>query len=87
MSTVSPEHYPVIEDPATGAAAPEFAEHARTYAGFVHILTWFAVHMLLLLGGLYVMTLGGSVAGGLLIMAFAVGILVYGLLSTAAPAH
>lgn len=87
MSNTSPLHHPVIEDPATGAAAPEFAEHARTYAGFVHILMWFAAHLLLLLGGLYVMTLGGSVAGGLLIMAVAVGLLVYGLLSTSAPAH
>lgn len=83
MSSINPIHHPVIEDPETGPKAPEFAEHARTYAGFVHILITVAVHLLLILAGLYVMTLGGSIAGGLLIMAVAVGVLVYGLLSTA----
>ena len=75
-------------DPAVHSPTPEqldrdFEEHTGTYNGFVHITMWFALHVPLLLAGLYLMTLGGSMWGGLVVLAAGIGVLGYGLATTA----
>ncbi|WP_332715908.1 aa3-type cytochrome c oxidase subunit IV [Pelagibacterium mangrovi] len=74
---------PAIAEPTPTQLDAEYAEHTRTYNGFVHLAKWFLIHMALLLGGIYVATLGGSVVGGVAIIVIAFAALIYGIISTA----
>lgn len=60
-------------------------EHWRTYAGFRHMVLWFAVHAMLDLAGI-----AGFVTGhpgvGLLFLIVGTGVLVLGILTTRAAA-
>lgn len=78
---------PTIEEPTPVQRDADFKEHTRTYNGFVHLTMWFLIHILLLLVGLYAMTLGGSVSFGAVLMVVAVAALIYGIVSTPSSAH
>lgn len=61
---------------------PDFAEHEKTFHGFMHLGRWFIVHLALLILGLYAMVFGGAgVFGGFLIL-LALIALGYGIIST-----
>jgi IS5 family transposase len=57
----------------------EMSEHIRTYDRFLHLLGWFILHMPLLLGGLYLMTLGGQPIGGAALIFLSMVILIFGI--------
>jgi hypothetical protein len=61
---------------------PDFAEHERTFHGFMHIGRWFVAHLALLILGLYAMVYGGSTEFGAFLILLAAIALVYGIIST-----
>lgn len=78
---------PAIEEPTPAQIDAEYTEHTKTYNGFLHLTKWFLIHVPLLLIGLYVMTLGGSMAGGTVLIVIAIAALVYGILTTPGSAR
>jgi len=74
-------------DAAVRHPGPDFAEHERTFHGFMHLGRWFIAHLALLVLGLYSMVYGGSnLFGGFLVM-LAVIAFGYGVVSTPAAAE
>lgn len=73
---------PAIEEPNPVQRDAEYREHTRTYNGFLHLTKWFLIHIPLLLLGIYAMTLGGSMAGGVVLIVVGIAALVYGILTT-----
>jgi hypothetical protein len=61
---------------------PDYAEHERTFHGFMHIGRWFIVHLALLIVGLYAMVFGGAAVFGAFLIALAAIALGYGIIST-----
>lgn len=74
---------PTVESPTPAVKEEEFREHIGTYNKFVHLAFWFCIHVPLLLGGIYVATLGGSMSGGIVLIVAGVAVLIYGIVSTA----
>lgn len=70
---------PLVDSPASVPTGPDMGEHVRTYSRFVHLAWTFMLHMPLLLGGIYVMTLGGSPVGGVFLIAAAIIVLLFGI--------
>lgn len=56
----------------------EMEEHVQTYDRFVRLAGWFILHVVFLLIGLYMATLGDQVIGGSIVMGLGVAILVVG---------
>ena len=61
---------------------PDYAEHERTFHGFMQIGRWFIAHLALLILGLYAMVFGGSALFGGFLVTLAVIALGYGIIST-----
>lgn len=61
---------------------PDFAEHERTFHGFMHLGRWFILHLALLLSGLYAMVYGGANTFGAFLIMLAVVAFGYGIVST-----
>lgn len=55
--------------------------HVRTYAGFTHMLRWFALHVVVALTGIACF-LGGHAGFGVLFLIAATALLVWGVLTT-----
>lgn len=72
---------PAIEEPTPEQLEVEYAAHTRTYNGFVHMCMWFIFHIPLLLLGIYAMTLGNSIALGVLLIIASFAVLGYGIMS------
>ncbi|SDG83661.1 hypothetical protein [Pelagibacterium luteolum] len=69
---------PAIETPIPVQNDSDQQEHVRTFNSFVHVVLSFVLHAPLLLGGIYAMTLGGSVALGALMAVAGIAILILG---------
>jgi hypothetical protein len=59
--------------------ADEYAERVSTYRGFTKLATWFVIHVVVLLAGLYVIGIQNELAGGLFLIAASVVVLAYGI--------
>ncbi|KFL25536.1 hypothetical protein JP74_18775 [Devosia sp. 17-2-E-8] len=58
-----------------------FRQSVRTYGGTLHLIRWFAGHLLVLLVGLYFILVGGHPFIGGLVVAASVLVLGYGIIS------
>jgi hypothetical protein len=70
------------EAAVTRHPGPDFAEHERTFHGFMHLGRWFIAHLALLILGLYAMVFGGASVFGAFLVMLAVIALGYGIIST-----
>lgn len=62
-------------------SAIDYRAHEMTYAGFLHLLRWFVIHLGLLLVGLYFLMMQGNGLGGTLFIVLAVGAIGYGVVT------
>ena len=58
--------------------------HRATYERFLHLVKWFVIHMAVLLPALYFFIVAGQPAVGATLVALAVGLLAYGIITTRA---
>lgn len=57
--------------------------HEKTFHGFLHLLRWILLGLFLLLAGLYFGVMRGATAISWLLIAIAIAVLCFGILSTA----
>jgi hypothetical protein len=73
-----------ISHPPTGAEdvpQMDYPSHQRQYRRFMHLVTWFAIHMALLLPALYFFIIAAQPLVGAILLALGIGALIYGILS------
>jgi uncharacterized protein (DUF58 family) len=58
----------------------DYPAHIQTYNGFMNLLKWFTIHMVLLLVGLYFMIIANNAWTGAFFIVVAIVALVYGLM-------
>lgn len=77
---------PRLTEPEKGSspdAQQVYAEHERTYRGFVTLSVWFVIHVFLILAGIYFVTLGESPYLGGFFWLLALILMGYGILNAA----
>jgi hypothetical protein len=57
----------------------DLASHVKTYNAVLRAARWFTLHAFIILVGLYTIIIAHNLGWGLLIIAIAVGLLLYGL--------
>lgn len=60
----------------------EFVEHEKTYAGFLHLLKWFIIHLALDVVALYFLVIQASAGVGAVLLLVAFVALGYGIART-----
>lgn len=60
--------------------AMDYREHLRTFGGFTHFLKWSAIHVAVLLLGLYFLVIAGDPVTGMTVIVLAVGVFIWGML-------
>ncbi|MCD7058651.1 aa3-type cytochrome c oxidase subunit IV [Pelagibacterium xiamenense] len=80
------DHYQT-QSGARGGSSSEarqaYAEHERTYRGFLALSKWFVIHVALILIGLYFVTIQGMLYLGGMFWLLALALMGYGLVNAA----
>jgi hypothetical protein len=68
-------------------SAMDYASHERQFRRVMHLVKWFVIHALVMLPALYFLIIGHQPVTGAILMAVAIGALLYGIVSTPAIAR
>jgi hypothetical protein len=60
--------------------AMDYREHLRTFSSFTHFLKWSAIHVAVLLLGLYFLVIPGDPVTGMTVIVLAIGAFIWGML-------
>lgn len=66
--------------PQAEMPAMDYREHLRTFSSFTHFVKWSAIHVMVLLLGLYFLVIAGDPVTGMTVIVLAVGAFIWGML-------